>query len=71
MALTDAAQAVQRSAYPGAYAQWERSATVIVAGLLGQHAPGCGPQGTVPITPKAHVAVNAALSQLGVPYSYA
>jgi cell wall-associated NlpC family hydrolase len=71
MALTDAAQAVQRSAYPGAYAQWERSATVIVAALLGQHAPGCGPQGTAPITPKAHIAVNAALSQLGVRYSYA
>jgi hypothetical protein len=49
IALTDAAQAVQRSAYPGAYAQWERSATVIVAALLGRHAPGCGPQ-TVPGT---------------------
>ena len=71
MALTDAAQAVQRSAYPGAYAQWERSATVIVAALLGQHAPGCGPQVTVPGTPKAQIAVNAALSQLGVRYSFA
>jgi hypothetical protein len=71
MALTDAAQAVQRSAYPGAYAQWERSATVIVAALLAQHAPGCGPQVNLPGTPKAQLAVNAALSQLGVPYSYA
>jgi cell wall-associated NlpC family hydrolase len=71
MALTDAAQAVQRSAYPGAYAQWERSATVIVAALLGQRAPGCGPQVNLPGTRKAQLAVNAALSQLGVRYSFA
>ncbi len=71
MAVTDAAQAVQHSAYPDAYAQWEASATVIVAALLGQHAPGCGPQVSVPGNPRAQVAVNAALSQLGVPYSYA
>lgn len=71
MALTDAAQAVQRSGYPGAYAQWEQSATVIVAALTGQHAPGCGPQVNVPGNPKAQIAVNAALSQLGVPYSFA
>jgi cell wall-associated NlpC family hydrolase len=70
MALTDAAQAVQHSAYPDAYAQWEASATVIVAALLGQHAPGCGPQLSLPGNPTAQVAVNAALSQLGVPYSY-
>jgi hypothetical protein len=71
MELTGAAQAVQRSAYPGAYAQWERSATVIVAALLGQHAPGCRPQATEPSNPKAQTAVHAALSQLGVPYSFA
>jgi cell wall-associated NlpC family hydrolase len=71
LALTDAAQAVQGSAYPDAYAQWEQSATAIVAALLGQHAPGCGPQVSVPGNPMAQVAVNAALSQLGVPYSYA
>ncbi|HZC53794.1 MAG TPA: NlpC/P60 family protein [Mycobacterium sp.] len=70
MALTDAAQTVQHSAYPDAYAQWEASATVIVAALLAQHAPGCGPQLSVPGNPRAQVAVNAALSQLGVPYSY-
>jgi cell wall-associated NlpC family hydrolase len=29
--LTDAAQAVQRSAYPGAYAKWEPDATALVA----------------------------------------
>ena len=71
MALTDAAQSVQRSAYPDGYAQWEQSATVIVAALLSQHAAGCGPQVDVPGDPKAQLAVNAALSQLGVPYSFA
>jgi cell wall-associated NlpC family hydrolase len=71
MALTDAAQAVQQSGAPDAYAQWEQSATVIVAALTGQHVPGCGPQVSVPGDPKAQVAVDAALSQLGVPYSYA
>ena len=71
MALTDAAQAVQRSAYPGAYAQWDRSATVIVAALLGQHIPGCAPQVNAPGNPNAQIAVNAALSQLGIRYSYA
>jgi Cell wall-associated hydrolases (invasion-associated proteins) len=70
MSLTDAAQAVQRSAYPDAYAQWEQAATVIVAALTGQHAPGCGPQVNTG-NAQAQIAVNAALSQLGVPYSYA
>ena len=71
MAVTDAAQAVQRSGTPDAYAQWEQSATVIVAALGGGHATGCGPQVSVPGNPKAQLAVNAALSQLGVPYSFA
>src|SRR5512141_2521483 len=31
--LTDAAQAVQRSAYPDAYAQWEPDATQIVSAV--------------------------------------
>jgi murein DD-endopeptidase MepM/ murein hydrolase activator NlpD len=35
MALTDAAQAVQRSAYPDAYATWETDATHLVAALTG------------------------------------
>ncbi len=71
MAVTDAAQAVQQSGYPDAYAQWEQSATVIVAALTGQHAIGCGPQVSVAGNPRAQIAVNAALSQLGVPYSFA
>ncbi|MGR6319972.1 C40 family peptidase [Micromonospora soli] len=35
MALTDAAQAVQRSAYPGAYARWEDDAIALVRVLTG------------------------------------
>nr|WP_204003218.1 C40 family peptidase [Micromonospora andamanensis] len=35
MALTDAAQAVQRSAYPGAYAKWEDDAIALVRVLAG------------------------------------
>ncbi|MDH6466062.1 hypothetical protein M2302_006268 [Micromonospora sp. A200] len=35
MALTDAAQAVQRSAYPGAYAKWEHEAIALVRVLTG------------------------------------
>jgi murein DD-endopeptidase MepM/ murein hydrolase activator NlpD len=36
MALTDAAQAVQHSAYPTAYARWEPDAEALVAWLVGQ-----------------------------------
>ncbi|ROO63000.1 peptidase M23-like protein [Micromonospora sp. Llam0] len=35
MPLTDAAQAVQRSAYPDAYAKWEHDATTLVGALTG------------------------------------
>ncbi|MEV0726903.1 C40 family peptidase [Micromonospora purpureochromogenes] len=35
MPLTDAAQAVQRSAYPGAYAKWENDAIALVRVLAG------------------------------------
>lgn len=36
MRVTDAAQRVQRSAYPEAYQQWEPDATVLTTALLGQ-----------------------------------
>ncbi|WP_435585888.1 peptidoglycan DD-metalloendopeptidase family protein [Micromonospora aurantiaca (nom. illeg.)] len=44
MPLTEAAQAVQRSAYPDAYARWEPDATRIVAALTGVSAglAACG-----------------------------
>jgi hypothetical protein len=36
MRVTDAAQAVQRSAYPEAYEQWTQKSTVLAAGLAGE-----------------------------------
>ncbi|MEH0933982.1 C40 family peptidase [Micromonospora psammae] len=40
MAVTDAAQSVQRSAYPGAYAKWEDDAIAVVRVLTGGSAAG-------------------------------
>ena len=39
MSLTEAAQAVQYSAFPDAYAKWEPQATTLVRGLSGTTAP--------------------------------
>ena len=50
MALTDAAQAVQKSAFPDAYATWEPEATMLVSALTGTVATcsaQIGPQGWV------------------------
>lgn len=43
MPLTEAAQAVQRSAYPDAYADDEAPATAIVTAYTGGSLPGCDP----------------------------
>ncbi|MGK5741505.1 C40 family peptidase [Micromonospora sp. URMC 103] len=40
MAVTDAAQAVQRSAYPGAYAKWEDDAIALIRVLTGGTSAG-------------------------------
>ena len=40
LAVTDAAQRVQRSAFPGAYAKWEALATTITHTLAGQRCTG-------------------------------
>ena len=40
MAVTVAAQSVQRSAYPDAYAKWETDATALSQGILCNVAPG-------------------------------
>jgi murein DD-endopeptidase MepM/ murein hydrolase activator NlpD len=45
MPLTEAAQAVQRSAYPGAYAKHERRATAIVAAYTGGTLAACDATG--------------------------
>lgn len=69
MALTDAAQAVQRSAFPNAYAKWQPLAmqvvgdpTVISAACYANAAFGDGSAGSR--------ALAAALAQVGVPYSW-
>ncbi|MEU7822979.1 M23 family metallopeptidase [Catellatospora sp. NPDC049133] len=58
MRLTDAAQAVQRSAFPEAYQKWEESAEQLVAAILGVGAiedigggPPLAPCGTADIDP--------------------
>ncbi|WP_238447373.1 C40 family peptidase [Micromonospora sp. 4G55] len=51
MALTDAAQAVQRSAYPGAYAKWEHEAIALVRVLTGGTAAG-------PVAPELEQAMS-------------
>src|SRR6266542_5433483 len=50
MAVTDAAQAVQKSAFPDAYAKWEPDATMLVSALTGAVADctaAVGPMGWV------------------------
>lgn len=80
--LTEAAQAVQKSAYPDAYAKHEVRAATIVAAYTGGivcdgGAPGTGsaslPPGFTlpPDTPPAVVmAIGWALAQLGTPYTF-
>ncbi|PVU84436.1 NlpC/P60 family protein (plasmid) [Cellulomonas sp. WB94] len=70
MPLAQAAQAVQRSAFPDAYAKWETSAWTWLASIVndppGSVAVGCGPS-----SPSARVAITAAGRWLGTPYAWA
>lgn len=78
MSVTQAAQAVQVSAFPTAYAKWEGPAKVLAAALLGSSASGAdldpcgglgGPEGTVPVTSSDVGAMLAtAKTLLGTPY---
>src|SRR6266508_146306 len=82
--LTEAAQAVQRSAHPDAYAKWEPDATALVGltvGMYGGCNGGDGMSGagealpadfTVPPdTPlPVSIAISWALQQLGTPYTF-
>lgn len=63
--LTEAAQAVQRSATPHAYAQWEPLATRTVAALT---APDCLTTTNSGAGPAAHAAIDFAWAHLGLPY---
>jgi len=51
MPLTQAAQAVQRSAFPDAYAQWEDDATALLGGILGTTGNACTPGGGLSCPP--------------------
>lgn len=68
--LHEAAQAVQRSAYPDAYAERERDAGAIVAGLLGRPAPGTANPGDVSDLPGLAVYGDDLLAGLGLPRTY-
>ena len=71
--LTAAAQRVQVSATPDAYAKWEAKADQIVGAVLGIVCqPATPPPGgaTAPANPLAQQVIDRALSQLGVPYAW-
>ncbi|MGH3827203.1 MAG: C40 family peptidase [Pseudonocardiaceae bacterium] len=74
--LTVAAQRVQASAFPDAYARWEQPANAVIGSVRGiACGPGVGPgqpgqRVVLPGNPRAEVVVNAALSQVGVPYAW-
>lgn len=76
MPLTLAAQRVQASAFPDAYARWEQPANAVVGSVQGiACGPGAGPvqpgqRVVLPGNPRAEIVINAALSQLGVPYAW-
>lgn len=76
MPLTVAAQRVQASAFPDAYARWEQPANAVVGSVQGiacGPGVGVGPPGqrvSLPGNPRAEAVINAALAQVGVPYAW-
>lgn len=57
--VADAAQAVQRSAAPGAYAQWEPLARAVATALTGEQPAALACQGVTPQVPGGDVAALA------------
>ncbi|WP_232668628.1 C40 family peptidase [Pseudonocardia sp. TRM90224] len=74
MPLTQAAQKVQRSAFPEAYAQWEQPAADLLAQIGGTAATGqvCRPSSQPSGQPSgaAATAIKFARAQLGKPYDW-
>ena len=68
MPATVAAQAVQRSAYPAAYAKWESSATAWVSQIL--QAPVADAAGCGSATGAAATVISTAARWLGTPYAW-
>jgi cell wall-associated NlpC family hydrolase len=69
MSVAAAAQAVQRSAYPLAYSQWETLAATLVGAVVGNDPLGCTDAiaAGLPTGPAANM-VRIALQQQGAPY---
>lgn len=68
MPITVAAQAVQRSAFPDAYAKWEGLATELVYELASvSGVTRCGPRATLP-EGTVRTAIEFALREVGKPY---
>ncbi len=70
MSVTDAAQAVQRSAFPNAYAKWQPLATQVVGSPTVLSAACYSNAGYLSDGSAGGKAVAAALAQVGVPYSW-
>ena len=68
MPLAEAAQSVQISAFPDAYARWEQPANEVVGSVAGITCTGGTGVGELPTNPLAKTVVQRALSQTGVPY---
>jgi peptidoglycan DL-endopeptidase CwlO len=67
--VTVAAQTVQRSAFPDAYAKWEGLAADLIGQLAGVTDPaGCGPDSASLPEGAARTAIQFALGELGKPY---
>jgi hypothetical protein len=66
LSLTEAAQRVQRSAFPNAYAQWEDDALTMIGAVLGVSCPTGG--GGAPDSTLAAAVIERATSQIGTPY---
>ena len=70
MPVTEAAQTVQRSAFPDAYAKWERLAEATVGAASGIRCDDPRAPGGVNTSANASKVVDAAVSQVGVPYAW-
>lgn len=70
MSVTDAAQAVQRSAFPGAYAKWQSLAMQVVGDPTVLSAACYANAAFLSDGTAGGKAVTSALAQVGVPYSW-
>lgn len=69
MPLTEAAQAVQISAFPDAYAKWQQAASTLVGAFKGVScSPGAGQGQLPPADPQIRKVIDRALSQQNQPY---